>query len=137
VQSIAGVTPSSSYIVPPHVFAATPLMQPGWRVDTGMPGNLTDATFTTIGIFPSFALPIVRVSCAWKHVPPGQSKSWAQDQFAFAPPLQEPANGNGIDRKSLAIATPLVLGLMVSPYSHVLPGQSLLVEQACPSHAPN
>ena len=83
-------------------------MQPQARVDTGMPGNFTDDAFTTTGIFPSFALPTVKVSCDCTHVPPGQSPSLVHSSGVLSPPLHAGPNGSGIDRKSLAIATPLV-----------------------------
>src|SRR5262245_13646837 len=69
-QSVAGVTPSLSNSVPPHVLAATPRRQPHCSVDPGMAKNRTEAAFTTSGIFPPRGLPMVKVSRGGTHADP-------------------------------------------------------------------
>src|ERR1035437_7742526 len=99
-------------------------MHPHASVDTGMPGKWTEDAFTTTGILPSFSLPTVKVSCACTHAPPGQSLLLVQTLPVLDPPLHAGPKGNGIDRKSLAVAVVHELqlggisGIPTSPPGH-------------------
>src|SRR5579862_58138 len=96
-------------------------MHPQARVDTGMPGNFTLAALITYGIWPFTSLPTVSVCVDARHnmpvVPLGQSASVVHDWLTLSPLAHTSPNGNGIDRKSLSMATPLVPGITFKPSS--------------------